>query len=86
MHATLDQGITTFDTADSYASGRAEELFGVALKGQPRDGIEILTKVYWPTGPGPNKRGLSRKHIVNAVESSLRRLVTSRVSMVDESR
>ena len=86
MHATLDQGITTFDTADSYASGRAEELFGVELKGQPRDGIDILTKVYWPTGPGPNERGLSRKNIVNAVESSLRRLVTSRVSMVDESR
>ena len=60
--------------------------WGVALKGQPHDGIDILTKVYWPTGPGPNERGLSRKNIVNAVESSLRRRVTSRVSMVDESR
>lgn len=74
VHAALDQGITTFDTADSYASGRAEELLGVALKGQPRDGIEILTKVYWPTGPGPNERGLSRKHILNSVDESLRRL------------
>ena len=58
----------------------------MALKGQPHDGIDILTKVYWPTGPGPNERGLSRKHIVNAVDSSLRRPVTSRVSMVEESR
>jgi aryl-alcohol dehydrogenase-like predicted oxidoreductase len=74
VHAALEQGITTFDTSDSYASGRAEELLGVALKGQPRHGVEILTKVYWPTGPGANERGLSRKHIVHAVEDSLRRL------------
>jgi len=74
VHAALDQGITTFDTSDSYASGRAEELLGIALKGQPRHGVEILTKVFWPTGPGANERGLSRKHIVHAVEDSLRRL------------
>jgi aryl-alcohol dehydrogenase-like predicted oxidoreductase len=74
VHAALDQGITTFDTSDSYASGRAEELLGLALKGQPRHGAEILTKVFWPTGPGANERGLSRKHIVHAVEDSLRRL------------
>jgi aryl-alcohol dehydrogenase-like predicted oxidoreductase len=74
VHAALDEGITSFDTSDSYASGRAEELLGLALKGQPRHGVEILTKVFWPTGPGPNERGLSRKHIVHAVEHSLRRL------------
>lgn len=74
VHAALDQGITTFDTSDSYASGRAEELLGIALKGQPRHGVEILSKVFWPTGPGANERGLSRKHIVHAVEDSLRRL------------
>ena len=74
VHAALDEGITSFDTSDSYASGRAEELLGFALKGQPRHGVEILTKVFWPTGPGPNERGLSRKHIVHAVEDSLRRL------------
>jgi aryl-alcohol dehydrogenase-like predicted oxidoreductase len=74
VHAALDEGITSFDTSDSYASGRAEELLGLALKGQPRHGVEILTKVFWPTGPGPNERGLSRKHIVHAVEDSLRRL------------
>jgi aryl-alcohol dehydrogenase-like predicted oxidoreductase len=74
VHAALDQGITTFDTSDSYASGRAEELLGIALRGQPRHGVEILTKVCWPTGPGANERGLSRKHIVHAVEDSLRRL------------
>ncbi len=74
VHAALDEGITSFDTSDSYASGRAEELLGLALKGQPRHRVEILTKVFWPTGPGPNERGLSRKHIVHAVEDSLRRL------------
>ena len=74
VHAALEHGITSFDTSDSYASGRAEELLGIALKGQPRHGVEILTKVFWPTGLGPNERGLSRKHIVHAVEDSLRRL------------
>lgn len=74
VHAALDHGITTFDTSNSYASGRAEEVLGLALKGRPRHQVEILTKVFWPTGPGPNERGLSRKHIVHAVEESLRRL------------
>ena len=74
VNTALDLGITTFDTADSYAGGRAEELLGLALKGQPRQGVEVLTKVFWPTGPRPNHRGLSRKHIVEAAEASLRRL------------
>ncbi len=76
VHAALDEGITTFDTADVYAQGRAEEVLGRALKGQRRDGVEIFSKVYWPVGPGKNDRGLSRKHIVRGVEESLRRLGT----------
>jgi len=74
VHAALDVGITTFDTADVYAGGRAESALGVALKGQRREGLEIFTKVYWPTGDGMNDRGLSRKHIMESCEASLRRL------------
>jgi aryl-alcohol dehydrogenase-like predicted oxidoreductase len=76
VHAALDAGITTFDTADVYAGTRAEELLGDILHGQRRDGLELFTKVYWPTGPGRNDRGLSRKHILRSVEGSLRRLRT----------
>ena len=64
VHAALDAGITTFDTADVYAWGKAESALGVALEGQRREGLEIFTKVYWPTGHGVNDRGLSRKHIM----------------------
>ena len=63
-NAALEAGITTFDTADVYAGTRAEEVLGKALRGQRREGLEIFTKVYWPTGPGVNDRGLSRKHIM----------------------
>lgn len=76
VQAALDVGITTFDTADVYAGTRAEEVLGHALKDQRRDGLEIFTKVYWPTGPGPNDVGLSRKHIIRSCEGSLRRLGT----------
>jgi hypothetical protein len=58
--AALDEGITTFDTADAYAGGRAEEVLGRALHGLRRESLEIFTKVYWPTGDKPNDRGLSR--------------------------
>jgi aryl-alcohol dehydrogenase-like predicted oxidoreductase len=74
VHAALDCGITSFDTADVYARGRAEEILGRALKGQRREGLEIFTKVYWPMGEGPNDAGLSRKHIREGIEASLRRL------------
>lgn len=74
VHAALDAGITTFDTADVYAATKAEEVLGEALKGQRREGLEIFTKVYWPTGPGANDRGLSRKHIIESCHGSLRRL------------
>jgi aryl-alcohol dehydrogenase-like predicted oxidoreductase len=74
VRAALDVGITTFDTADVYAGTRAEEVLGRALKGERREGLEIFTKVFWPTGPGPNDRGLSRKHIMESINGSLRRL------------
>jgi aryl-alcohol dehydrogenase-like predicted oxidoreductase len=81
VRAALDEGITTFDTADVYAGTRAEEVLGRALEGQRREGLEIFTKVYWPTGPGPNDRGLSRKHILEAIHGSLKRLRTDYVDL-----
>jgi aryl-alcohol dehydrogenase-like predicted oxidoreductase len=81
VRAALDLGITTFDTADAYAGTRAETVLGRALKGERRDGLEIFTKVYWPTGPGQNDRGLSRKHIVASIDGSLRRLQTDYVDL-----
>lgn len=74
VHTALDAGITTFDTADMYAATAAEVVLAKALKGQRREGLEIFTKVFWPTGPGANDRGLSRKHIMEACHGSLRRL------------
>ncbi len=79
--AALDEGITTFDTADVYAGTKAEEVLGRALKGQRRAGLEIFTKVFWPTGPGMNDRGLSRKHIMESADASLRRLQTDYVDL-----
>jgi aryl-alcohol dehydrogenase-like predicted oxidoreductase len=76
VHAALDVGITTFDTADVYAQGRAESALGLAMHGQRREGLEIFSKVYWPTGPGLNDRGLSRKHIMESCHASLKRLDT----------
>jgi aryl-alcohol dehydrogenase-like predicted oxidoreductase len=76
VKAALDEGITTFDTADVYAGTKAEEVLGEALHGQRRAGLEIFTKVYWPVGPGKNDRGLSRKHVIEACNGSLRRLRT----------
>lgn len=81
VRAALEVGITTFDTADAYAATRAESVLGDALKGERREGLEILTKVYWPTGPGRNDRGLSRKHLMESIEGSLRRLQTDYVDL-----
>ena len=81
VKASLDAGITTFDTADVYAQGQAESVLGRALKGVRRDSIEIFTKVYWPTGPNPNNRGLSRKHIMESLHASLERLQTDHVDL-----
>jgi aryl-alcohol dehydrogenase-like predicted oxidoreductase len=86
VKAALDEGITTFDTADVYALGQAESVLGRALKHVQRDSIEIFTKVYWPTGPNPNNRGLSRKHIVESLHASLERLQTDHVDLLQAHR
>lgn len=74
VRKALDLGITTFDTADAYAGTKAETMLGEALEGVRREGIEVMTKAYFPTGPGKNDRGLSRKHIMESINGSLRRL------------
>lgn len=75
VRQALDVGITTFDTADVYANTLAETVLGRALKGERREGLEIFTKVYFPTGPGKhNDHGLSRKHIIESINGSLTRL------------
>jgi aryl-alcohol dehydrogenase-like predicted oxidoreductase len=82
VHAALDAGITTFDTADAYANTAAETVLGKALQGQRRESLEIFTKVYFPTGPmGPNDTGLSRKHIMDSINGSLKRLGTDYVDL-----
>jgi len=82
VRAALDVGITTFDTADVYANTVAESVLGDALAGERRESLEILTKVYWPTGPkGPNDTGLSRKHIRESIDASLKRLRTDYVDL-----
>src|SRR5258707_2679103 len=77
----LDEGIAALDTADVYAGTKAEDVLGRGLDGVRRESVEICTKVFWPTGGGPNDRGLSRKHIMEAVHGSLRRLQTDHVDL-----
>lgn len=76
VHAAYDLGVNLFDTADVYANGRAEETLREALQGIPRPYVVIATKCFFPMSNRPNDRGLSRKHIVESVEASLRRLGT----------
>jgi len=82
VRQALDEGITTFDTADVYANTAAETVLGRALRGERREGLEIFTKVYFPTGPGAhNDHGLSRKHILESIDGSLTRLGTDYVDL-----
>ncbi len=82
VKAAIDNGITTFDTADAYANTAAETVLGAALKGERRQSIEIFTKVFWPTGPaGHNDVGLSRKHVLESIDGSLSRLRTDYVDL-----
>jgi aryl-alcohol dehydrogenase-like predicted oxidoreductase len=78
----LEEGITTFDTADAYANTKAESVLGRALQGHSRRDLEIFTKVYWPTNRrGHNDSGLSRKHIMESIDGSLQRLQTDYVDL-----
>ncbi|TDT31152.1 aldo/keto reductase family protein [Naumannella halotolerans] len=82
VRAALDAGITSYDTADTYANTAAETVLGEALKNERRESLEIFTKVYFPTGPkGPNDTGLSRKHISESINASLKRLQTDYVDL-----
>lgn len=82
VKAALENGITSFDTADTYANLAAEPVLGEALKNERREGIEIFTKVYWPVAEKkPNDHGLSRKHIMESINGSLRRLGTDYVDL-----
>ena len=81
VKAALEVGITTFDTADVYAGTKAETVLGKALKGVKRESYELFTKVYWPTGSGKNDRGLSRKHIIESCNASLKRLQTDHIDL-----
>jgi voltage-dependent potassium channel beta subunit len=74
LHAAYDNGVNYFDNADAYANGQAEVVMGKAIKDLPREALVISSKVFWPTFPGPNGRGLSRKHITESVNASLKRL------------
>jgi aryl-alcohol dehydrogenase (NADP+) len=79
----LELGITFFDTANMYSLGRSEEVLGRALKdfAARRSDVVIATKVFFPMGPGPNERGLSRKHVLDAIDASLKRLGTDYVDL-----
>jgi 1-deoxyxylulose-5-phosphate synthase len=79
----IEQGINFFDTADMYSLGKSEEVLGRALKdfGPSRDKLVIATKVFFPLGDDPNQKGLSRKHIMHAIDDSLRRLGTDYVDL-----
>ena len=81
IHAAYEQGVNFFDNADMYAGGQAEVVMGRAIRDLPREALVISSKVFWPTMPGPNGRGLSRKHIRESIDASLRRLGTDYVDL-----
>jgi len=81
IHAAYDQGVNFFDNADMYANGQAETFMGKAIRDLPREALVISSKVFWPTMPGPNGRGLSRKHVTESIHASLRRLQTDYVDL-----
>jgi voltage-dependent potassium channel beta subunit len=74
FQCAYEAGINFFDNADMYANGEAERIMGKAVKGLPREALVVSSKVFWPTMPGPNGRGLSRKHVTESIHASLKRL------------
>ena len=81
IHAAFEAGVNFFDNADMYANGRAEEVMGRAIRSLPRPALVISSKVFWPTMPGPNGRGLSRKHVTESIHASLKRFGTDYVDL-----
>lgn len=81
IHAAYEAGINFFDNADMYGNGLAEEMMGRAIRDLPREALVISSKVFWPTMPGPNGRGLSRKHITESIHASLKRLGSDYVDL-----
>jgi aryl-alcohol dehydrogenase-like predicted oxidoreductase len=81
VRRALDEGIVFFDTADIYERGKAEAVLGRALSGVERSSYVLATKVFWAMGDGPNDRGLSRKHIMESCEASLKRLQTDHIDL-----
>jgi len=81
VRRALEGGVNLIDTADVYADGKAEEQLGRVLEGVSRESYVLATKAFFPTGPGPNDKGLSRKHLFGSVHASLRRLRTDHVDL-----
>ena len=82
IRTTLDAGVNFFDTADIYSGGESERILGRALRDfATRDDVVIATKAFFPTGDGPNARGLSRKHLLASIDASLQRLGTDYVDL-----
>lgn len=81
IQTAFEAGVNFFDNADIYANGQAEVVMAKALKDLPREALVISSKVFWPTMPGPNGRGLSRKHITESIHASLKRLGTDYIDL-----
>ncbi|MBV9438645.1 MAG: aldo/keto reductase family protein [Candidatus Eremiobacteraeota bacterium] len=81
IRRAFERGVTFFDTANVYARGRAEEVVGRAIRDLPRTQLVLATKLYFPIGEGPNDRGLSRKHVREQIDASLRRLSVEYVDL-----
>src|SRR6056297_1534959 len=81
IERAIDLGVNFFDTANAYSNGESEEILGDVLADHDREEMVIATKVYFGMGDGPNKRGLSRKHILDQVEASLDRLGTDYIDL-----
>jgi aryl-alcohol dehydrogenase-like predicted oxidoreductase len=81
IHRALDAGVNFIDTADAYSAGESEEIVGKALAGGRRDEVVLATRVWFPMGEDPNRRGASRRWIIREAEDSLRRLGTDWIDL-----
>ncbi|MGF1504403.1 MAG: aldo/keto reductase [Anaerolineae bacterium] len=81
IHTAYDGGVNFFDIADVYARGGSEWMMGSILSDFPRHRLVISTKLFWPMSDDPNDRGLSRKHIMESIDKSLRRINTDYVDI-----